>query len=260
MRPFSYLEPRALGDAVAMLAEAPSRTRLLAGGTDLLLQLERGPFDRVVNLKRIAGLRAIAEEPDETVIGPLATLTDLLRSEAIARRHPVLREAALLMASPQVRNLATIGGNLCNASPAADLAPPLLCLDARLSVVGPHGQREIPIAEFFAGPGRTALSPDEILVAIRVPAVATRAAFLKFSPRRAMDLAIVSVACAATNGRTRVALGAVAEVPLLVPPSPDEAASMARPIDDLRASAEYRRAMVRVLVRRALEAVARRTT
>lgn len=234
MKPFEYFEPTSLDEARRLLARPKSFA--IAGGTDLLVRLKKGrPADRIVSLRRIASLRGQRGD----WIGPLTTLDELT--------HPLLRQAALQMASPQVRALATIGGNLCNASPAADLAPPLLCLDATLETTS----RTIPLREFFCGPGRTLLERDEIVTGIRVPAVAGRHAFLKFSPRRAMDLAIVSVAAAAG----RVALGAVAPTPILVPPSPDEAARLCSPIDDVRASARYRRELVRVLTRRALEAV-----
>ncbi len=264
MRPFAYAEPTTLAEAIGCLASAGGAARPFAGGTDILPRLRRGvpPPAVLVNLKRIAVLRGIAEEDDVLSVGALATLEDLLASEAIRRRHPVLWEAARRMASPQVRALATVGGNLANASPAADLAPPLLCLGAEVVVEGPGGRRAIPLRDFFRGPGETALGPAEILVRVRVPAAPSRGVFLKFSPRAAMDLAIVSVACVVGTGRPgrdggpRVALGAVAPTPILVPPSPEAAAAAARPIGDLRASAEYRRALVAVLVRRALEAVA----
>lgn len=256
MKTFDYAEPRSIGEAVDLLGR-PGRSRALAGGTDLLVRLRRGAWevDRVVNLKRIEDLRGVRGEAAWTRIGALTTLAELADSAEIARRHPILLEAALQMSSPQVRNLATVGGNLCNASPAADLAPPLLCLEAELRIAGPAGERTLPIREFFVGPGRTALKPDELLTEIRVPARAGRSAFLKFSPRSAMDLAVVNVACFAADGDVRVAVGAAGPTPRRVPPSPEEAMAACAPIDDLRASAEYRRALVRILVRRALEAV-----
>lgn len=257
MKPFAYVEPRSVEEAVVALGTGPGPNRLLAGGTDLLVRLKRAQqgVGRVINLKRIAALRGIVEEDATTSIGALATLDEIARAGLIQARHPLLVETVLLMASTQVRNLATVGGNLANGSPAADLAPPLLCLDAELRVAGPGGERSIPIRDFFRAPGKTALAPDEILVRIVVPVRAGRGAFLKFSPRNAMDLAVVSVACFASDGVRRVALGAVAPTPFLVPDSPEEAARLARPIDDVRASAEYRRALVPVLVRRALERV-----
>lgn len=256
MKPFDYCEPATLDEAVAALA-LPGPSRLLAGGTDLLVRLRRpgASAGRVINLKRIGALRGIAEGPACTSIGALTTLDELARSEIVRRRHALLVETVLQMASPQVRHLATVGGNLANASPAADLAPPLLCLEAVVHAFGPRGERALPLREFFVAPGRSALAADEILTRIDVPVCAGRGVYLKFAPRNAMDLAVVGVACFAAGGEPRVALGAVAPTPIRVPPSPEEAAKLARPIDDLRASAEYRRALVPILVRRALERV-----
>lgn len=257
MRPFDYVEPPSVQDAVAMLARAGGRTRLLAGGTDLLPRLKRRQWavDRVIGLRKIGDLRRISLENGTLAIGALVTIDELTSSKDVTQNCPLLAEAGLLMASPQVRALATIGGNLCNASPAADLAPPLLCLDATLRTASPRGKRDIAVTEFFTGPGRSALRDDELLVEIRIPVTKGRGVYLKFSPRRAMDLAVVGVACYRTNGDTRLALGSVAPTPLRVPPSPDEASAHCSPIDDLRASAEYRREMVRVLTKRALERV-----
>lgn len=257
MRPFEYAEPRTLAEATALLADGPGPNRLLAGGTDLLVRLKRKQWaaHRVVNLKRIDALRGIIEEEGVTSIGPLTTVEEIVASDTIRRRHPILAEASRQMASAQVRNLATVGGNLANASPAADLAPPLLVLDAEIQATGPRGERTIPIGAFFTGPGKTVLAPDEILTRIVVPAARGRGTFIKFSPRNAMDLAIVSVAAFASGRGVAVALGAVAPTPIRVPPSAEEATAQARPIDDVRASAEYRRALIPVLVRRAIAAV-----
>lgn len=261
MRPFSYVEPMGLAEALRELAAsdgAPSGpARLLAGGTDLVPRLKRGVWkaSRVINLKRIPALRGINEVPDGLTIGPLTTIEELARSEAAARLCPILVEAARLMASAQVRNLATVGGNLANASPAADLAPPMLVLEATLVATGPEGTREVPVGGFFRGPGQTALARTEVLTRIRVPSQGGRGVFLKFSPRRAMDLAVVNVACLRREGDVRVAVGACAPTPIRVPADPEEAARRCSPIDDVRGSAEYRRDLVRVLVRRALERV-----
>lgn len=258
MKPFAYAEPVSLAEAVRLLGDGPGANRLLAGGTDLLVRLKRSRISagRVINLKRIAGLRGVTQENGTTWIGALTTLEELARSPVIARRHPLLVETALQMASPQVRHLATVGGNLCNASPAADLAPSVLVLDAELRVMGPNGERTIRIDDFFRGPGKSALAPDEILTGLVLPARPGRGAFIKFCPRNAMDLAIVSVAAFAGGGAPQIALGAVAPTPIRVPASPAEAARLASPIDDLRATADYRRALVPILVRRALERIA----
>lgn len=257
MKPFEYLEPPSVEEAIVMLSRGGGRTRLLAGGTDLLPRLKRRQWqvDRVIGLRRIEELRRISLDNGTLSIGARVTLEELAASKIVAETCSLLAESALLMASPQVRALATIGGNLCNASPAADLAPPLLCLEATMRAAGPSGPRLIPVGDFFTGPGRCALREDELLLDICVPVVKGRGVYLKFSPRRAMDLAVVGVACFRTNGDTRVALGAAAPTPIRVPPSADEAAARCSPIDDHRASAEYRRELVRVLTRRALERV-----
>ncbi len=255
MKPFEYAEPRTLTELFRELETAGSGARLLAGGTDLVPRLKRGVWKatRVINLKRIDTLRGISEDEEGVTIGPLTTVEALARSEVVSRRCPIVAEAARLMASPQVRNLATVGGNLANASPAADLAPPLMVLEAILWTSGPEGDRGIPIGEFFLGPGRTAIAHDEALTRIRIPAMEGRGVFFKFSPRRAMDLAVVNVACFRSNGDVRVAVGACAPTPIRVPADPEEAAKRCSPIDDVRGSAEYRRDLVRVLVRRGIE-------
>ncbi len=255
MRPFDYAEPRTLANAFREMEKADGGTRLLAGGTDLVPRLKRGVWSatRLINLKRIDALRGISEDADGVTIGPLTTVETLARSEVVGRRCPILAEAARLMASAQVRNLATVGGNLANASPAADLAPPMLVLEAVLTAAGPWGERQIPVREFFISPGKTALAREEILARIRVPAVAGRGVFFKFSPRRAMDLAVVNVACLRVNGDVRVAVGACAPTPIRVPADPEEAVRRCSPIDDVRGSAEYRRELIRVLVRRGIE-------
>lgn len=257
MKAFRYEEPQTVEEAISLFVR-PGRNRLLAGGTDLLVRLKRREWtiDSVINLKRIPGLGGIEDRRDHVFIGPLTHLEDIGRSELLASRWPLLRETVHEMGSPQVRAMSTVGGNLCNASPAADMAPPLLCLDAVMKVRGPQGERLIPLKDFFAGPGRTVMTAGEILTEIRIPPAPAKGCFIKFCTRRAMDLAFVSVACAAVGKDVRLALGAVAPTPVRVPPSVEEAVKRCAPIDDVRASAEYRREMVRVLVRRALERVA----
>ncbi|NUN47731.1 MAG: xanthine dehydrogenase family protein subunit M [Candidatus Brocadiae bacterium] len=257
MRAFRYEEPRSVEEAIAVMGR-PGKNRLLAGGTDLLVRLKRREWtvDAVINLKRIAGLGGIEDRGDHVFLGPLTTLEEIGRSELLAARWPMLRETVHEMGSPQVRAMSTVGGNLCNASPAADMAPPLLCLDAVMTARGPQGERLIRLQDFFAAPGRTVLAPGELVTAIRIPPAPAKGCFIKFCTRRAMDLAFVSVACAAVGNDIRLALGAVAPTPIRVPPSVEEAVKRCAPIDDVRASAEYRREMVRVLVRRALARVA----
>lgn len=240
MRPFGYHAPATLDEAAGLMSDG---ARPLAGGTDLLVQLKarRRSVDAVVSLRRIPGLRGVRREGDGLVVGALTTLTEL------AAEAPLLAPVVRRMASEQIRNLATVGGNLCNASPAADLAPPLLALDARVRT---SARREIALRDFFVGPGRTVLGPREILTEIAIPRLRP-IAFEKLERRGAMDIAVVSVAASRVNGAVRLALGAVAPTPILS----DESLSGIAPIDDVRATAAYRRRVAGVLVRRVLEAL-----
>jgi CO/xanthine dehydrogenase FAD-binding subunit len=230
----------------------------------------------VVNLKRIPGLSAIAVTAGAIRLGALATLTALIEHPVVAAEYPVLPFTARYMGSPAIRHLATVGGNLCNASPAADLSPVLLVLDADVGVAGPAGARRLPLGDFFRGPGQTVLGPGELLAWVELPRkhAGWDVRYERLDVRRAMDIAIVGVALAlrrsgARVAEARLALGAVAPTPLrvpgaeaalvtggLVPAAVDRAAELAmaaaRPIGDVRATAEYRREMVGALVRRAV--------
>ena len=230
----------------------------------------------VVNVKRIPGLAAIDVGAGAIRIGALATLTALVEHPAIAAEYPVLPFTARYMGSPAIRHLATVGGNLCNASPAADLPPVLLVLDAEVGIVGPAGARRLPLERFFRGPGQTALVPGELLAWVEFPRAHAgwSVRYERLDVRRAMDIAIVGVALAVRRdgdrvAEARLALGAVAPTPIRVPdaeaalvagglgPAARErvaalAMAAARPIGDVRATAEYRRDMVGALVRRAL--------
>ncbi|MBI5653088.1 MAG: xanthine dehydrogenase family protein subunit M [Chloroflexi bacterium] len=284
MKPFTYFSPTTLSDATRVLADYGADARCLAGGTDLLIRMKRHQWlpRAVVNLKRIPWLRDVAINA-ELRIGALVTLQDLVRAPIIREHFPVLAYAASKMAGVQVRNLATVGGNLCNASPAADTAPPLIALNARAVVVGARGERVIPLDEFFTGVGKSALAPDEILCEILVPRDdAVRASFIKLEHREAMDISIASVAVSLRNQKSeiknqkcedvRIVLGAVAPVPMRARQAEEilrgkelteerirqaarVAAREAQPIDDVRGSAWYRREMVEVLTRRQLIAM-----
>lgn len=283
MRPqFAYHRPATLEEACGLLAREP-RAAILAGGTDLMVHLqqpargERPPA--VVNVKRVPGLAAIEVSDTAVRLGALATLTALIEHPVIRTEYPVLPFTARYMGSPAIRNLATVGGNLCNASPAADLPPVLLALDAVVEIAGPSGQRRLPLEELFRGPGQTVLAPGELLAWVEFPRrrPAWPIRYERLDVRRAMDIAIAGAALAVRleGGRlreARVALGAVAPTPLrvraaeaaLVEGGLTEAAittaaalcmAAARPISDVRATAEYRRDMVGVLVRRGLAAM-----
>jgi len=264
---------------VRALAQRGPETKLLAGGTDLLPQLKNGLLKpaRVVDLSGVARLRAIEPADGQGLrIGSAVTARTLELDRAVRARYLSLAESGALVGSVQVRNLATLGGNLCNAAPSADMAPPLLALDAEAVITGPKGERRVPVATFFTGVHRTVLAPDELLVELVVPAPGPRSGgnYLRHTPRRELDIAVVGVASQLTlaNGictKARIALAAVAPVPVRAmaaeqwlegqPVTPDRikraadlAVEVARPISDQRGSAEFRRHLVRVLTRRTL--------
>jgi CO/xanthine dehydrogenase FAD-binding subunit len=258
----------------------------LAGATDLIPAIRKGEIKPrlLVNLKQLPGASGIARTRAGIRIGALTPVADLLESEIVANDCPLLAEVARDFGSPQIRSLATVGGNLCNAAPSADLALPLLALDARLQVRAARGPRALDLCDFFRGVNKTVLRRGEILTAILIPRprVRTGAAHAKLGVRRAMDLAFAAVAAALrlrADGRTcdqaRIALGAVAPIPMrarkaeallegqpvtpdLIRTAADAAAAEARPITDLRASADYRRDMTATLARRVLQQALRR--
>jgi len=277
MTAFAYYRPTTLAEAWRRLAAHPGAA-LLAGGTDLLVRIRarevRPPA--IVSLRRIPALTGVTTEPGGGMrIGAATPVADLLRNAAIVRRYPLLAQALRVMASPQIRNVATLGGNLCNASPCADTAPPLLAYEARVVLERPRGRRELPLDAFFLGPGETALRPGEILTAVRLPAPPPGARTRFHKQRRVhLDLALASVAVllqfrGSTCRRARIAAGSVAPTPLrlyeverrlegrtVTPELAAEAGALAArsvsPIDDLRATAAWRRTVVEVRVRRAI--------
>ena len=288
MRTFEYSAPETIDEAVSLLKEAGGSARLLAGGTDLVVQMKeratRFPYPgTIVSLDRVSELRGVDfSDADGLRIGAGTTMTDVATHPAVRERYTALAEGAGLVGSLQTMNMATIGGNVCNGAPSADTAPPLLVYEAETVIVGPNGRRTLPIAEFFRGPGETALAPDELLAELRlpVPAPGTGAAYQRNTPRKQMDIAVVGVAVALTLSgdaveRARVALGAVAPTPLRATRAEatlqgqaaneetfanaaEAAVQDSSPITDIRASAEYRRHLVKVITARLLaEAVNR---
>jgi CO/xanthine dehydrogenase FAD-binding subunit len=268
VKSFEYLRPESLEQLLMLMRLHGSGARLLAGGTDLLVRLRKGSdFPPIlIDLKRVADIRNDIMESDGIIrIGARAVMTDVIGHPSVRQHCPALVEAALVVGSVQIRNRATLTGNLCNASPAADTAPPLLAYGAALNLVSDTGRRHLPLDEFFAGPGRTALEPGEIVESIDVPlpALHTGSAFERITRRHGVDLAIVSVCCLVSgSGDVRFAFGAVGPRPFVVASHVDapldEALTLARPISDLRASDAYRAAMLRVLARRALQSAVER--
>ncbi len=290
MQPFDYLIPKDHAEASAMLA-AGGAVRPFMGGTDFLIRA-RGGFvkpERVVDLKALPGMRELRQSPDGwLVIGAACSMNQVAAHPLVTAGYDLLAQACNSVASYQLRNRATIGGNCCNASPAADTAPALYCLDAVAEIYGPGGPRRLPIAQFFTGPGKTALRPGEFLTALHLPPAPAdaRGAFNKLGRTKLGDISTVSVAVYAweqapetrrlgdseTPRRSwRIALGAVGPTPLRAPEAESAlaadvspagvqraaelAAEASRPIDDIRAGAAYRRAMVAVLTRRGIEAI-----
>jgi carbon-monoxide dehydrogenase medium subunit len=270
------LAPVTVDDAVALRAGNEGSAYLL-GGTDLLPQMRAGRRSpkRLVDLKRIAELHEIRENADGGLsIGAAVPLADVETHPAVLERFPLLAECAKTVGAWPLRQRATLAGNVCNASPAADTAVALLALDAVVNVASVTGRRSVPLDRFFLGPGRTALLPGDLVTEIVLPGASAgfQGSYLRLSRRKGMDLATVGVLVGKANGslpaRWRVALAAVAPTPLRVRSAEEVLEAMGasaaraaaelsvaacRPISDLRGSAEYRREMVGVLVRRGVE-------
>jgi aerobic carbon-monoxide dehydrogenase medium subunit len=273
-----YEAPSSLDQAVALLAQESGEARVLAGGTDLLVQMRTDLVDPVlvVDIKGIAETRQIKEEAGGFRIGAAVTGAELKEHAKLKATWPGLVEAANLIGSTQVQGRATMGGNLCNGSPAADSVPALIAAGAKASIVGPKGRRDLPVEDVMLAPRKLALTKGEIIASFLMPAKTkgTGDAYLRFIPRTEMDIAVVGCGVCLTvdSGGTctaaRVSLGAVAARPLLVAPAAaalvgsklDEAAlqkldaaaqAACRPIDDKRGTKEYRIKVAGVLARRA---------
>lgn len=266
-----YCRPRSVDAALAALADAEGHGRLLVGGTDLLVHLRRDPYAStvVIDLKSVDDLPPPVEIVDGLArIGPTFTMADVAADPTLARCDALIA-AARVVGSVAIRNRATLIGNLCNASPAADTAPALLVYGASVTIAGADGLRTIPLDDFFVGPGRTRCGADEIVLRLDIPlpSAGDRSAFERLTRRRGVDLATVSVAAAVdADGRARLGLGCVGPTPLLTDTSPPEdltdaarleqtvesLVGVATPISDVRAGRDYREAMIRVLASRAI--------
>jgi carbon-monoxide dehydrogenase medium subunit len=282
MRTFEYERPARLAEAVELLAARGGAVRPLAGGTDLIIRLRDGTVrpEVVLDVKRIEDLSgSIREEGDRLVIGARAVMTDIAGHPRVRSDFPALAEAALVVGSVQIRNRATLAGNLCNASPAADTAPALLVYGATVVAFGPAGARRIPIDDLFVRSGVTTLAPDELVTAIEVPLPGERrgSIHLRRTRRRGHDLASVTLACLVRpDGVVRLAYGSVGPRPVVVEDGSgvladgrggEEArdvlldrllAGAAPSPTSMRAGPEYRLAMLRVLARRGIEAATAR--
>ena len=278
MREFGFEQPMTVDDAVMLMNSVGARA--LAGGTDLVPQMREGrrSVDRVVDLKRISALTGISELPDGGLsIGAAASAASIAKHPRVSKDYPAIASSVRLIGSLQVQNRASLGGNICNAAPSADAIPAVLCYRARAVIAGPGGRREIAMEDLFQGPGRTTLAQGEILTAIDLPPPAPRSAahYLRFTPRREMDIAIAGAGTWIRLGEdqriteAQIYLASVGPTPVKASsaeqsligkmPSPDvlkeagrRASEDARPISDTRGSADYRRSLVTTLTVRAL--------
>ena len=280
MSEIRYEAPKTLKAAIALLAGAGGRARVLAGGTDLLIQMRSGRVEPelLVDIKGIAELRAIVVKGGRFRFGAAVPCMELIEHEGLGKAWPGVIDGVKLIGSIQVKGRASVGGNVCNASPAADSVPALIAAGARVSIVGPGGKREAPVEDVATGAGKNSLGAGEILTSLLLPRRAARSggAYLRFTPRTEMDIAVVGAGVDLTLDRkgvctqARVCLGAVAERALLVP---EAAAALigtrvdagalerlgavvsaaCRPIDDKRGTKEFRIKVAAVMAQRAAQ-------
>ena len=282
MLQFAHLKPNTMKEACSLLSQHDGKARVIAGGTDLVVRMKQKLMtpDYLVDITYIPGLDKIEYDGKSGLkIGALCTHSQIESSLLVREKFGVLAQAIHTIGSVQVRNLGTIGGNLCHAAPSADSAPTLIGLDAKVRISGLAGERMLELQDFFKGPGKTALKPDEILIGVEVPNPPphSTAVYLKQSPRKAMDLAVVGVAVVlrltaadSACADIRIALGAVAPTPIrakraeeivqdkklnedLISEAARVASEEAKPISDVRGSEEYRKEIVEVLVRRGIQ-------
>jgi len=284
MKGFEYYAPHSLEEALSLLDNWKEKAKVLAGGTDLIVQMKNGNARPafIVDAKNIPELNRLELDDGKSLyIGAAVPLSKIITFPPVMERFGILYQACSIIGSMQLRNRGTVGGNICNAAPSADSAPPLLCLGAQAIVARLGGNRIVPLDSFFLGPGQTTLEPNELLVGIEVPVPAppthSSGCYLRHTPRQDMDIAVVGVASFLVISKqknlcqeARIALGAVAPTPIRVPQAEsilagrvlteeaieeaaERAAEAARPISDMRGSAGYRKEIVKVLTRRTLK-------
>jgi CO/xanthine dehydrogenase FAD-binding subunit len=281
MQSFEYVAPKSVEEVIALIANKNGDARILCGGTDLLVQLREGrrKADLVIDIKNIPELTQITFDPQNKLrIGAAASCHQICSDSNVRKYFPGLVDAVSLIGGVQIQNRASVGGNLCNASPAADSIPALIVYEATCNILGPNGSRILPVEDFCIAPGQNALRAGELLTSINVstPIQGFGAHYLRFIPRNEMDIAVVGAGASVFLGDegkrfifAGIALGAVAPTPLFVSEAGDflaekavtrenikEAARLAqtaaKPITDLRGTAEHRKHLVAVLVERAL--------
>ena len=274
---FEYLEPESLSEAISLLVKHKNEAKVIAGGTDLIRQMKKNIVKPryVINIAFIPGLDCIRyDETDCLHIGSLTTIRAIAESLEIKERHPAIAQAASQLASVAIRNMATVGGNICNASPSADMVPALISLSATAKIIGTTGEKTVLLEDFFTGPGSTILGIEDLLVEIQVPLSQphTGAVYFKHAIRKSIDCAIVGVAAAIKLVQAnschdaRIVLSAVAPKAMraceaeavivideeLAKECAEVAAGEAQPISDVRASKEYRIDMIKVLTKYAV--------
>jgi len=280
LRYFEFSRPNSLEEALSILSQNPGEVRPLAGGTDLIEQVKQGRHEPkiVMDLKNIPELCKLDWDPTEGLrIGAATSCSQVYQNQIVRTHFPAIVDAGMLVGSIQIQNRAAIGANVCNAAPSGDTIPALLIYDAKAMIIGPRGSREVPLEEFFVGPGKTVLEGDEILMELMVPPPNPRShsSYLRFIPREEMDIAVVGVGSMVSldeNGScstARVALASVAPTPvrafhaesvltgnrpskLLIEEAAQNAVLDSNPISDVRGTAEYRKNLVKVLTSRTL--------
>jgi CO/xanthine dehydrogenase FAD-binding subunit len=287
LQEFDYVTAQTVDEAVSLLAAKGDQARVLAGGTDLIVQVREGRRqpELIVDVKKLPEVNELAYDPQTGLrLGAAVPCHKIYNNATIAHAYPGLMDAFTLIGGTQIQGRASVGGNLCNSSPAADSIPPLIVHHTVCVIAGPNGRREVPAEQFCTGPGRNVLQRGEFLVAFRIPAPPKNfgSHYQRFIPRNEMDIAVVGVGSAVVlnDDRTtvtaaRIALGAVAPTPLLVEEAAaalvgkpisdatlaaaaEAARAAARPISDMRGTVEQRRHLVSVLTRRTLQgAIAR---
>jgi len=274
LRKFEYLKPDSIKETISILSQYGERARILNGGTDLIV----GIRDKILQLEYVVDIKAIPQlnritynKQDGLNIGATVTLNEISDSKVVQRNYPILAEACKTVGSYQVRNRATLVGNICNASPAADTAPALLVLGAKVNIIDPTGEKIVPINEFFTGVKKNILKKGEIVTSVVVPSLRDEwtGVYLKQGRRKDVDLATVGVAVVCIRDEIRIALGAVASTPVrafkteellkgkiidesLLEETAKSALAEVSPISDIRSSKEYREEIIKVLVRRAI--------
>lgn len=277
---FKYLAPKTISEVCSLLSEHRENAKVISGGTDLLVQMKERTLkpQYLVGLKGVSGLDRISfGEAEGLRIGGLSSIQSIVDSPVIREKFGFLADAAASIGTPQIRNMGTVGGNLCNAAPSADCAPPLIALNATVTLESAKGTRTVSLEKFFSGPGNTVCRPDELLIEIQVPIPQPRSggAYLKLFPRGSVDIAAVGVAAMLTmaeNGicrESKIVLGAVAPTPIRaknaenvlmereigdnsIEEAAQKASEEAHPISDIRSSSFYRTEMVKVLTKRAV--------